>query len=238
MNSETKIITSIGIITVLVVIMGLYFSGGAASKESSVNIQPTILVNQNSARVVAKDAKVQIVEFADFECPACAVQAPLIRKFLDAHKDNVDYVFRIIPIHDSSKDAAAAAYAAGEQGKFFEMGDILFAKQDEWSSDPKAKLVEKFSTYAAQLNLDMNKFKADIVNNRAVYDARVDADAKDAVAMNIMSTPTLIINGKESLRGVQSFEKLESFLSGNKAVTATTTKPVEDTTKIPSIERL
>lgn len=236
MNSETKIITSIGIITVLVVIIGLYFSGGSASNSPSVNIQPTILVNQNSARIAAKEAKIQIVEFADFECPACAVQAPIIRKFLDAHKDNVDYVFRIIPIHDTSKDAAAAAYAAGEQGKFFEMGDLLFAKQDEWSSEPKAKLAEKFATYATELGLDVNRFKTDMTNNRSAYDARVEADAKDATTMNIMSTPTLIINGKDSLRGVQSIEKLESYLSQEKTDAAKA--PVEDTTKVPSIERL
>ncbi len=232
MNSETKIITSIGIITVLVIIIGLYFSGGTASNSPSVSIEPSILVNQNSAKISAKESKIQIVEFADFECPACATQAPIIKKFLDTHKDNVDYVFRIIPIHDSSKDAAAAAYAAGEQGKFFEMGDLLFAKQSDWSSEPKSKLVEKFTTYATELGLDTARFKTDIVNNRAAYDARVDADAKDAVTMNIMSTPTLIINGKESLRGVQSIEKLESYLSEE------TAKPTEDTSSVPSIERI
>ena len=233
MNSETKIIASIGIITLLVVIIGLYFAGAAGSNVPSVSIQPNILVNQNSAKIVAKDSKVQIVEFADFECPACAAQAPIMRKFLDTYKDKIDYVFRIIPIHDSSKDAAAAAYAAGEQGKFFEMGDILFAKQNEWSAEPKSKLADVFSTYATELGLDMAKFKTDIVNNRATYDARVDADAKDAVTMNIMSTPTLIINGKESYRGVQTLEKLASYISGSVA----TSTPADDI-KIPKIERL
>ena len=233
MNSETKIIASIGIITLLVVIIGLYFAGAAGSNVPSVSIQPNILVNQNSAKIVAKDSKVQIVEFADFECPACAAQAPIMRKFLDTYKDKIDYVFRIIPIHDSSKDAAAAAYAAGEQGKFFEMGDILFAKQNEWSAEPKSKLADVFSTYATELGLDMTKFKADLVNNRATYDARVDADAKDAVTMNIMSTPTLIINGKESYRGVQTLEKLSSYISGSVA----TSTPADDI-KIPKIERL
>jgi protein-disulfide isomerase len=232
MNSETKIITSIGIITILIVIIGLYFSSGTGKNQPTVTINPQTLINQDSARITAKDSKIQIVEFADFECPACAVQAPAIRKFLDTYKGQVDYVFRIIPIHDSSKAAAAAAYAAGEQGKFFEMGDILFAKQNEWSSDPVNKLNERFVVYATELGLDVNKFNADIKNNRSVYDARVDADAKDAAAMNIMSTPTLIINGKESYRGVQSYEKLESFITTNKQTGSTTEAETKSNIKI------
>jgi protein-disulfide isomerase len=227
MNSETKVITSIGIITILIICIGMYFSAGTGESQPNITIKPQILVNQNSARIVAKNSRVQIVEFADFECPACAMQAPLMRKFLNTHKDEVDYVFRIIPIHDSSKAAAAAAYAAGEQGKFFEMGDVLFAKQDEWSADPASKLSERFVSYATTLNLDVGKFKADMTNNRVVYDARVDADAKDAVTMNIMSTPTLIIDGKESYRGVQSLEKLESFLKSDKPIVASSTKAEE-----------
>jgi protein-disulfide isomerase len=112
------------------------------------------------------------------------------------------------------------------------MGDILFAKQNEWSSDPVNKLNERFVVYATELGLDVNKFNADIKNNRSVYDARVDADAKDAAAMNIMSTPTLIINGKESYRGVQSYEKLESFITTNKQTGSTTEAETKSNIKI------
>ncbi len=237
MNSEIKTITSIGIITLLVIVAGLYFSGGSSTNVPATNIQPNILVREDSPRIVAKQAKIQIVEFADFQCPACAVQAPYIRQLLDKYKDQVDYVFRIIPIHNYSKDAAAAAYAAGEQGKFFEMGDVLFAKQDEWSTD-KSKLTEYFISYATQIGLNVEKFKTDIVNNRAAYDARVDIDAKDAVAMSISSTPTMIVNGKESFRGVLTFEKLEILLNGNQTVAATSSEEKKVDIKIPKIEQI
>ena len=218
MNSETKIITIIGIITVAVIALGLYFAGGAGTPESTVKVIPANLIHPDSFRLTGTDPKLQIVEFGDFQCPACAAEAPNIAKLIAAYGKNIDYVFRIIPIHEHSKEGAAAAYAAGEQGKFFEMGNILFAKQDEWTATG-AVPETFFSTYAASLGLDMAKFKADYKNNQAKYYASVDRDSADASSMGINSTPTLIFNGNQVATGALTYEHLqqivEAAIAGN-----------------------
>lgn len=211
MNSEIKIISIIGLITLIIIFVGVYFSAGSATGPA-VAIQQALLVRSDSPRIKAEGAKVQIVEFGDFQCPACAALAPNLKQLLDTYKGQIDYTFRIIPIHSHSKDAAAAAFAAGEQGVFFEMGDILFARQDEWSSSANPSTF--FEKYASNLKLDMTKYKADYVNNRAKYDAVVGRDAKDATTMQINSTPTLIFNGTQVTRGSVPYSDLKAIVEG------------------------
>ncbi len=226
MTSEAKIITGIGIATVLIVIIGLFFAGQA--NPGKVIIKPEILVRANNPRVTGKDAKIQIVEFGDLECPACALLAPNMKRILDVYGDHIDFVFRVIPIHDYSIPAASVAFLGAEQGKFLNVYEIVSANLEQWS----ARTADKptlFKKYAKEAGLNMDIYEKTLKEKADTYARIVKQDAEDAKTMNILATPTLIINGRIVLRGSQSFEKLSEIIqselqSSTATGTATTTQ--------------
>jgi len=141
------------------------------------------------------DSKVTLLEFADFECPACGAEYPTVKKLEDAYGDKVRFVYRNFPIpgHVNGIPAAYAAGAAGNQGKFFEMAGLLFTNQGTWTAMDSATLATTLDGYAKSLGLNMDKFHADI-NSDAVK-AKVDKDAQSGVKAGVDSTPTFFLNG-------------------------------------------
>ena len=140
-------------------------------------------------------APVVIEEFADFECPSCAGFEPIIRQVKTIYGDKVRVVFRHYPltqIHQKAYDAARATEAAGMQGKFWEMHDLLYDKQKDWtvSGDHRAE----FANYAQQIGLDVERFKTDMLG--MVTAQRVDADKKRGDSAQIRSTPSAFLNGR------------------------------------------
>ncbi len=216
MNSDTKIISIISIITVIIIIVGVMLVGGKTSNNSlpEVSIKNEALVREDSLRTTGKDAKIQFVEFADFECPACAMLHPALKRIKAEYGDKLDFVFRVIPIHGNSTLAASAVFAAREQGKMTEMHDVLFEKQTEWTKYgiKPAEVSALFEKYASEIGLDVAKYKADLSSNASKYKAIVNQDSIDATAMGIVSTPTGIINGKPLVRGVMSYEALKQII--------------------------
>ena len=136
------------------------------------------------------DAPVVVVEFADFECPHCAMIAPQIDQTWERHKTHVLFVFKLLPltIHRNAEIAARAAIAAGAQGKFWEMHDKLFAMS------PKLERRD-LDGYAKELGLDMNKFAADF--DAPATTQRITADRALADSLKIRGTPTLYVNGRQ-----------------------------------------
>lgn len=139
---------------------------------------------------------VEIVEFADFQCPACAAYHPTVKQVLSDNPDTVRYVFKHFPLtfaHPNAEIAAYAAEAAGAQGKFFEMTDLLFTRQQEWSgeSNPRALFVE----YAQELELDGERFGQDLDNEE--LHAVVSANADEGIEIGVNSTPTFFLNGRK-----------------------------------------
>lgn len=215
MNSDTKIISIIVIITVIIVSLGLLLAGGGqASNAPEFALDKTSLIRNYSPRLSPKDpagVKIQMVEFGDFECPSCAMLYSPLSRILKDYADKIDYTYRIIPIHKSSKAAAAAAYAAGEQGMYFAMYDKLFEQQDAWSS-MGADTTRLFTEYAKEIGLNVARYNTDLSKNTELYSQRVDQDAADAQKMNVFSTPTLIINGKALVKGAISYDKLKAVI--------------------------
>jgi predicted DsbA family dithiol-disulfide isomerase len=149
--------------------------------------------NISSVAGPEQSGKINIVEFADYQCPACAMQYKVIDEFLKKHSGKVNFVFRnvIIPGHTGSPYAAQAAEAARKQNKFMEMYGLLFSRQKEWSS--KGYYESIFEGYAKELGLDMEKFKADR-DSQEVKD-KITADIAEAEKLGVQGTPTLFING-------------------------------------------
>lgn len=140
------------------------------------------------------DAKLTLIEYGDFECPACAVYSDLVEKVFNEHPNDLRTVFRHFPLptHKNAVLAARAVEAAGRQEKFWEMHDILYQKQSDWV-DEKSPL-DKFKEYAQSLSLDGQKFLADY-NSKEIKD-KINSDQAEGYKLKITSTPTFYLNGK------------------------------------------
>ena len=139
------------------------------------------------------DAPFQITEYGDFECPFCSRATGSVDAVIEHFGDDVRWVWRHLPletVHTHAKEAAQAYEAAALQGKFLEMARTLFANQDELTTDD---LFE----YARQLDLDMDRFAADLRSPAVVR--RVEDDQLDAEMMDLHSTPTFFIGGKRHM---------------------------------------
>jgi protein-disulfide isomerase len=134
------------------------------------------------------NAPVTIVEFTDFQCPACAAMHPVLEEVLKSYGDKVRFVVRDFPLsmHENARKAAEAANAANAQGKFFEYIALLFQRQ-------KALDVPSLKKYASELGLDRARFDAAL--DRGVYAAEVKKDLEDGEMYGVGSTPTIFING-------------------------------------------
>jgi len=134
------------------------------------------------------NAPITIIEFTDFQCPACAAMHPVLEEVLKSYGDKVRFVVRDFPLdrHDNARKAAEAANAANAQGKFFEYIAILFKRQN-------ALDVPSLKKYATEIGLDRAKFDAAL--DRGVYQAEVKRDIEDGEMYGVGVTPTIFING-------------------------------------------
>ncbi|MCA9527501.1 MAG: thioredoxin domain-containing protein [Myxococcales bacterium] len=137
----------------------------------------------------AKDGRIQIVEFADFECPHCAEARNIIEELVKAMPNEVTVYFKQFPIafHEQAEPAARAALAAHRQGRFWPMHDLIFQNQGSLSA-------QKFIDFATELGLNVDRFKADM-ESKAVRD-QVMKDRQEGVDAGLSATPTLYINGR------------------------------------------
>ncbi len=135
-----------------------------------------------------KDAKITLVEFADYQCPACSRVRPMLHELLAKKGDRVKFVFRDLPLasHKNARAAAEAAECANEQGKFWEYHEFLFDNQQSLDG-------ESLKKYAESLGLDVKKFNQCIDSGR--YISEVEKDAADAKIAGINSTPSILVNG-------------------------------------------
>ena len=163
------------------------------------------------------DAKVTLIEYADFECPACAIYSTeVIKKLTDEFGANLRVVYRHFPLpqHKTAVDAAKAAEAAGVQGKFWEMHDLLYLNQADWS---RGSANDKFRQYAQSLGLDMTKYDADFGSE--IVSQSIKNDESDGYALRINATPTFYVNGKvvNMKSGLDDLKKaVEEALGNNK----------------------
>ena len=159
------------------------------------------------------NAPILIVEFSDFECPACRVAEPPLRSILKAYEGKVRLVFKHFPLermHHFARPAAIASECAGRQGKFWEYHHALYDKQDQWPLEGKSE--ERLVSYAKDLKLDLAAWNA--CRKDPATDAAVTADAEDGKRAWVGATPTFFVNGKRYVgakdlaeRGVMRIDK-------------------------------
>ena len=157
-------------------------------------------------------APVQIEEFGDYQCPPCGLFHPIAQRVLTEYGDRVRFSFRNYPIrthHKFAAEAARAAEAAGLQGKFWEMHDLLYEKQAEWKDAEAARPL--FLKYAQNLGLDMKRFAEDI--DGAAAGMRVAQDEYLAKLRGVQGTPTLFVNGREvPFEQIMDYDKLRAVI--------------------------
>src|SRR5438034_2029876 len=138
------------------------------------------------------DAPVTLEEFADFQCPPCGNFAGFAEELLKQYDSRLRIVFRNFPLalHEHAREAALAAEAAGLQGRFWEMHDVLYREQATWSKADNPR--ELFDSYAGMIGLNVDQFKKDMEGEKAR--ARVDSDQERANSLGVQMTPTVFIN--------------------------------------------
>lgn len=161
----------------------------------------------------AKDAKVTIVEFSDYQCPYSTRFHAVIPEVLAAYPKDVNYVLKNFPLgfHPQARPAVKAAFAAREQGKYWEMVELLFQNGRNLSE-------EKFYELASQIGLDVEKFKKDYKEKDAQWEKLIEADIALASSAAVRGTPTYFINGKKTrARDLNSFkQEIDAILQEKK----------------------
>lgn len=161
-------------------------------------------------------AKVALVEYVDFQCPACAQYHPIVKQLKEEFGTQVAFVVRHFPlsqVHPNAKPAARAAEAAGLQGKFWEMHDLLFERQSEWAPKPSARGI--FVSYAKELGLNTDQFEKDM--NRDDIEDKIETQYGAGVASGVNATPTFFLNGAK-LTNPGSLDMFRNMLT--EAITA------------------
>ena len=135
------------------------------------------------------DAPVTLVKYGDYECPYCGEAHPVLKELQERVGEQVRFVFRHFPldsVHPRARRAAQAAEAAASQGRFWEMHDLLYERQDELGE-------EDLLRYAAELGLDLRRFEEDLANDHHAW--RIEEDRLGGERAGVGGTPALFVNG-------------------------------------------
>ncbi len=192
-NRMIKNIILVGIILLLII---SYFVS-RKNKRIDSQIINNIQVEEPSSHIRGNiGSEIKLIEYSDFQCPACAATEVKISELLRKYGDLFQLEYRHFPlrnIHPNAQLGAQAAEAAGMQGKFWEMHDILFERQQEWSKSisPKRYLKE----YAKIIGINVDRFMFDMESDKTKE--IVDSQYNEAVDLNLPGTPSFIFNGKK-----------------------------------------
>jgi protein-disulfide isomerase len=179
----------IGIITVVLIGGAVWYSSHSVTQSNEGVVAGTKHIKGSP------EATVQLVEYSDFQCPACAAFQPVINDVLETFGDQMSFEYKHFPltaIHPVAEPAARAAEAAGQQGKFFEFHDKLFENQETWSRSPNPTAF--FMRYAEEVGIDVNQFRRQL--RSSILRDEVRADATEARSLELTGTPTFFLNGQ------------------------------------------
>lgn len=209
MNREGSIIGGIAVLAILTIGGFMLLSGDASP--TSVTSEATVDANRltRGDSYTLGSGAVTLTEFGDFQCPACGQAHPIVKQVMGEYQGKVRFVFRNFPLpgHKNAGAAANAAEAAGAQGKFWEMHDIIYTKQREWSESNK--VADIFANYAQGLGLDSEKIKTAAEKNE--FGAKITRDVSDGESVGVNATPTFFVNDKK-VTGGYSYPSLKAAI--------------------------
>jgi len=201
------------LVGVAVLLGGAFFLAGGKGDKTSNEFVGNPLEVQAEDYVKGEGTEgVTLIEFADFECPACAQFYPQLKQLEAEFGDEVRIVFRHFPlvqIHPNANAAHRASIAAGNQGKFWEMHDLLYENQQRWSRQFSGIDVSAaaaiFESFAQDLELDIDQYRADVAAE-ATSNA-ITRGINSGNQANVTGTPTIFLNG-ERIQTTASYEEL------------------------------
>ncbi len=196
-KTEVWIIAIFMVVLVVAVIAAGFYSSKISPAQANFKATTVpAITSADWARGNTTNPKLSLIEYGDFQCPACGQYEPIMEQLTKDYGDRVEFVFRNFPLYQIHQDAmisAQAAEAAGLQGKYWQMHDVLYQNQATWSLAPADVVVSKyFNGYATQLGLSVAKFDADIESS--VVKSKIQHDLDTGNAAQIDHTPTFFIN--------------------------------------------
>lgn len=197
----------VALVVIVAILFGLAKWG---QKASAPKVYPEVsIITPSDHTTGTAGAKAILVEYGDFQCPACATYEPLVEKLRTEMGDKMLLVFRNFPLpqHPFAIPAARAAEAANLQGKYWEMHDKIYAGQDTWIKEKDAAVT--FAQYAKDLGLDMTKYTVDL--NSDVVSNKIKDDQASAARFAVDSTPSFFLNGK--LIQPQSYDDFKNLVT-------------------------
>jgi protein-disulfide isomerase len=212
----------VGILTVVLFGGAIWYSN-VSSKQSNEGVTVTDHVTGDP------NAAVTLTEYSDFQCPACGAFYPVLKEVLTKYGDKIRFEYKHypLPMHPYAPQAAMAAEAAGQQGKFFEMADKLFMNQKVWTESPTPQSF--FVQYAGELGLDQKKFATQM--NASVLRDHINANKDEASKMGLTGTPTFFLNGqKMEIASYEDFVKQVAAAVDPAAAAALTASSTGSTT--------
>jgi protein-disulfide isomerase len=200
---------------------GVLIVGGLLALFTFVDPQAPAFVPEGSSKLLVPvdetdhvkgnaQAAVVLVEYGDFQCPACKSYVPIISQLEQEFGDRVAFVYRHypLPIHANAQNAARAAEAASMQGMFWEMHDILFDKQGDWATERNVE--DTFVEYALSLGVHAEQFRSDF-NSGSIKD-KVKNSLTAANAAGLTQTPSFFLNG-DKLRNPRSYDEFKRVIT-------------------------
>lgn len=186
LTGESKVLLGILVATVAIIGGAAYFFSKPSPPPKPVAREE--LVAPDSFTIGNASASAYLVEFSDFQCPACRAFAPIVDELVTKHSEKLLFVYRHFPLsqHAFAKPAAMAAEAAGEQGKFWEMSKLLFDNQDRFSPGLWGMVAD---------NLSLDRITFDAALNSSALKEKVDRDETAAIRLGLTGTPTFFLNG-------------------------------------------
>jgi protein-disulfide isomerase len=167
----------------------------SSAPQTSTALPPTPGTETPTARG-KRSGTIMLEEFGDYQCPPCGNLHPVLKTIKEEFGDRIQFVFHHFPlmqIHPHALAASQAAVAAGFQGRFWEMHDLIYKNQSAWSSATDAQPF--FLSYARQLGIDVSRFMNDAANPRTI--AIIQSDLQRGQSLGVNSTPTVFIDGRE-----------------------------------------
>ncbi|MCT2582098.1 DsbA family protein [Actinophytocola gossypii] len=226
-----NVIATVAIVVLAVAVIGgiLVFGGdgdgggdGGDGGDTAGEIPAELRAGPDSNTLTeAEGDAVTIVEFLDYQCPACAAYYTNVTKQLEEdYADRVTFVTRNFPLsmHPLAQPAARAAEAAAAQGRYREMYHQLYDNYQQWAvtedgqrvSDDEQRATTLFDSYATEIGLDLDRFHTDLAS--AEIQRRIDADVAAGERVGVSSTPTIYVNGEKFESSAESFDDVAAQL--------------------------
>lgn len=205
MKTETKLLGIILLATMVLIFGAVFFLGKNSGSPKNTLDSAQLQIDYSKGQKIGTDsAKITLVEFSDFQCPACAAAEPIVKNLRLAGSVQLIYRHFPLPQHTYAKKTAYLSEVAAGEGKFWEMHDKIFETQSQWSVMSESDTTSFFLSLAKELGLNEDKVKEALDGN--IFKSKVDEDQFEGRRLGVNSTPTFFLNGRKL--NLQSFADL------------------------------